>query len=55
MTTLEILLVLKSNQGGVPSQLYHEIMVEVEKLYIGMPKGFEQYLKTGRKKCLKLK
>ena len=37
------------------SALRHGNIGEGENVYVDLPKGFGQYLKTGRKKCLKLK
>ena len=55
MITLQILLGLNSTQGGVTSNFLHANIREGENFYVVMPKYFEKYLKTGRKKCLKLK
>ena len=54
MLTLNIFLGLKSNRGDVTDAFLHEDIVEGENVYFDTPKGFEQYWKTGRKKCLKL-
>ena len=53
MLTLKIFCGLKPNQGDLSSDLFHENIGKGENFYANMPKGFEQYLKTGRKKCLK--
>ena len=46
---------LKSNQSGVTYAFLHARIGEGGNFYVDVPKGFEQYLKIGRKKCLKLK
>ena len=55
MLTIEILIGLKSEQGNVTDTSPHANIGEGENVYVNMPKRFEQYYKTGHKKCLKLK
>ena len=52
---LEMLLGLKSKQGDVTAAFLHADIPEDEKVYVNMPRGFEQFSKNGRKKCLKLR
>jgi hypothetical protein len=51
----EILLGLKSKQGNVTAAFLHAEIPAGEKVYANMPRGFEQFSKNGRNKCLKLK
>ena len=53
--TLEILLGLKSKKGDVTAAYIYENIGEGENVYVDKPKGFEQYLKTGRNNRLKFK
>ena len=55
MLILEVLLGLKSKQGDVTAAFLHADIPEGENVFVDMPRGFEQYTKSGRKKCLKLK
>ena len=55
MHTLDIFLGLKSNQGHVAADFLHTNIGEGENIYVNIPKCFEQYSKTGLKKCLNLK
>ena len=55
MLILEILLGLKSKQGNVTAAFLHADIPEDEKVYIEMPRGFEQYSKNGKRKRLKLR
>jgi len=55
MLILEVLLELKSKQGDITAAFLHADLEEDEKVYVEMPKGFEQYDKRGRKKVLKLR
>jgi hypothetical protein len=55
MFILEILLGLKSMQGDVTCAFLHADLEENEVVYLDMPMEFAQYVKNGKKKCLKLK
>jgi len=55
MLILEVLLGLKSKQGNVTAAFLHAEIPEGEKVYVNMPRGFEQFSKNGRKKCLKFR
>ena len=55
MLILEVLLGLKSKQGDVTAAFLHADIPEGKNVFVDMPRGFEQYTKSGRKKCLKLK
>ena len=55
MLTIDIFIGLKSRKGYMTASFLLADMVEGENLYVNMPKGFEQYSKTEREKCLKLK
>ena len=55
MLNIEILLQLKSNQGDITAVFIHEKPEENEKLFVNMPKVFEQYDKRGEQTVLRLK
>ena len=55
MLVLEYLLDLKSKKGEVTAAFLHADIPEDEKVYVEIPRGFEQFSKNGRNKCLKLK
>ena len=55
MLIIEVLLGLKSKQGDVTAEFLHADIPENERVYVEMPRGFKQFSKNGRKKCLKLK
>lgn len=55
MLILEVLLGLKSKQGDVTAAFLHADLEPHEKVYVEMPKGFEQYDKRGRPKVLRLR
>ena len=55
MLTLDMFLGLKSKEGYVKYDLLHANIGESENFYINMPKAFDNYFKTGCKKCLKFK
>ena len=55
MLILEVLMGLKSNQGEVTAVFIYADIPENEKVYVEMPRVFEQFSNNGRKKCLKLK
>ena len=55
MLILEVLLGLKSKQSDVTAAFLHEEIPENEKVYVEITRGFEQFSKNGRNKCLKLK
>jgi hypothetical protein len=55
MFVLEILLGLKSMQGDVICTFLHTDLKENNTVYVGMPIGFAQYGKNGKKECPKLK
>ena len=48
-------MVLKSKQGNVTDAFLHAEIPENKKVYVEIPRGFEQFSKNVRKKCLKLK
>ena len=52
---LEILLQLKSDQGDITAEFLHEKLEENKKVFIDMPKIFEQYDKRGNWRVLRLK
>ena len=51
MLTIKILVVLKTKQGNLIASFLNENIGEGENSHIDIPKGFENYPKTGRKKC----
>ena len=55
MINLGILLGLKPIQGDVTDAFLHANIWEGVNFYVDAPKGFEQYSRTVRKNCLKLK
>ena len=52
---LEIILQLKSNQDDITAVFIHAKLEENEKVYVKMPKGFEQYDKHGKQRVIILK
>ena len=55
MLILDALLGLKSKQGDFTAAFIHEDIPKYEKVYIEIPRGFEQSSKNGHKKNFKLK
>ena len=55
MLILEVLLGLKSRQCYVTAEFIHTYIPNYEKVYVEIPRIFEQFSNNGRKKCLKLK
>ena len=55
MLIIEVLLQLKSDQGGITSEFLHTKLKENEKVFFKIPKGFEQYEKGGKRMLLRLK
>ena len=54
MLILEILLQLKSNQCGITAVFIHAKLEENEKIFVKIPKGFDQYYKRGKRRVLRL-
>ena len=54
MLILEVLLGLKSNQGDVTTEFIHADIPEYEKVYVEIPRLFEQFSNNGHTKCLQL-
>jgi len=55
MLILEVLLDLKSKQGDITCAFLHANFDKNEKVYVEMPRGFEQYDKRGKPRILKLR
>ena len=55
MIIFESLLQLKSNQGDIAAAFLHAKLEENEKVFVDMPKLFEQYNKRGKQRLLRLK
>ena len=55
MLIVKVLLQLKSNQGDIAAAFLHSKLEENEKLFVDMPKLFEQYNKRGNWRVLRLK
>ena len=51
----EVLLVSKSRQGDVTAAFFHIEIPENKKVYVELPRLFEQFSKNGNKKNFKLK
>ena len=51
----EVLMGLMSKQGKFIAAFIHADIPENEKVYVKIPRGFEQCSKNGRTKCLNLK
>ena len=55
MLDIEVLLRLNYKKGNVTTVFLHADIPENEKVYVEIPRGFEQFSKNGRKKISKLK
>ena len=55
MLIIELLLGFKSNQGDATTAFIHAYIPENEKVYVEIPRGFEQLSNNGRSTFLKLK
>ena len=55
MIVIELLLRLKPNQGYITAAFLHAKLEENEKVFVEMPKLFEQYNKRGNWRVLRLK
>ena len=52
MLIIEVLLGLTSNKSDLTSAFLHAYILENEKVYVEILRGFEQFSKNGRKKSL---
>ena len=55
MLIIEVLLGLKSKQGDITVAFIHAYIPGYEKVYVEIPRIFEQFSNNGHKKCLELK
>ena len=55
MLIIVVLLGFKSKQGDVNTSFLRAYIPEDEKVYVEIPRGFKQFSKNIRRKCLKLK